>query len=110
MEANANLQTHVCKPRDRILHRQSGQTTPNGVILMGPRRTKERHDAVALYLVDDTVVAMNSILHQIEHRLQALHRKLGITQALDQAWQIADIQKKHQKAFAFGDLSSERGE
>ena len=49
------------------------------------RRAKQRHDSVALYLVDDAVVAMNGILHEVEHRLETPHRQLGIAEAIDQA-------------------------
>ena len=85
VKADADLHARVREPRDRVLHRQSGETAANGMVLVRTRRAEQRHDSVALYLVDDAVVAMNGILHEVEHRLETPHRQLGIAEAIDQA-------------------------
>jgi hypothetical protein len=110
MDADTDLQARVCKPRNRILHGQSSQTTTNGMILMRSRRAENRHHAIALYLVDDTVVAMNGILHEVEHRLQTPHAQFRIAQAVNQTRGISDVRKQQCEAFAFPAFSAERPE
>src|ERR1700687_772679 len=80
------------------------------MILVRPRRTEERHDAVALYLVDDAVVAMNGILQDASPRLQPPHRQFRITQAIDQARRISDVRKQHRKAFPLAAFGAQRAE
>ena len=110
VEADADLQARVGEPRDRVLHRQRRQAAADGMILMRSRRAEQRHDAIALYLVDDTVVAMNGILHEIEHGLQAAHAQFGIAEAVDQAGRIADVGEKYGEAFTFPALRAQRPE
>ena len=77
---------------------------------MRPRRAEQRHDAIALYLVDDAVVAMNGILHESEHGLQTPHAEFGVAQAIDQAGRIADVGEQHREAFALSALAAERAQ
>ena len=65
VETNSDLQARVTKPCDRVLHGQRCQASANGMVLMGAWCAEKRHDTVALYFVDDTVVAMDGILHEI---------------------------------------------
>jgi hypothetical protein len=78
MEADTDPQIGIVKPRNCVLHGQSCQATANGMIFTRSWRPKKCHDAVTLYFVDDTVVAMNGILHKNEHRLQASHAQFRI--------------------------------
>jgi hypothetical protein len=78
VQADTDLQADVVKPRNRVLHGQSCKATANGMILTRSWRAKQRHDTIALYFVDDTVIAMNGILHEIEHRLQTPHAQFRI--------------------------------
>ena len=94
MEADANLQARVCKSCDRVLHGQRSQTAPNGMVFTRSRRAEQRHDAITLYFVDDTVIAMNCILHEVEHRLQTPHAQFGIAQAINQTRRISDVREE----------------
>ena len=79
MKADTDLQTRVSEPRHRVLHGQSSQTASYGMILVRSRRAEKRHDAIALYLVDNAIVAMDGILHEVEHGLQTAHTRFGIS-------------------------------
>ena len=48
------------------------------MILVGERRTEQRHDAVAHHLVDRALVVMDRLHHAFEHRIEDLARLLGI--------------------------------
>ena len=80
------------------------------MILVRLRRAEQRHDAVALNLVDDAVVAMNGILHEVEHRLQAPHRQFRIAKTIDQARRISDIRKQQRLGFALAAFGAQRAE
>ena len=69
---------------------------------------KKCHHAIALDLVDNAVVAMNSILHEIKHGLKTPHAQFGIAQTIDQTRRISDVRKKYSKAFAFSALGAQR--
>ena len=45
---------------------------PHRVVLMGQRRTEQRHDAVAHHLVHGALVAVDSFHHAFEHRVEEL--------------------------------------
>jgi ribosomal protein L27 len=94
MKADTDLQTRISEPRDRILHGQSGQTATNGMILVRARGTEKRHHAIALYLVDDTVVAMNGILHEVKHGLEPSHAQFRIAEAVNQTRRISDVSEE----------------
>ncbi|MGY4253150.1 hypothetical protein ACVI1L_000218 [Bradyrhizobium sp. USDA 4516] len=98
VDADADLHIDVMQALDVILHRQRRETAPNGVILMRLRGAEHRHDAVALGLVDDAAVAVNRLVHQVEHRLQAPHAQFGISEAIDDARRVADISEKDREA------------
>ena len=61
-----------------LLHSERRVAGSDGVILVGHRRTEERHYAVAHDLVDDALVTVNSLHHQFEHRIQNLPRLLRV--------------------------------
>ena len=110
MDADADLQARVRKPRDRVLHRQGREAAADGMVLMRPRRAEQRHHAIALDLVDDTVVAMDGVLHEIEHGLEKAHPQFGIAQAIDQTGRIADVGEKDGEAFAFPAFAAQRAQ
>jgi hypothetical protein len=60
------------------LHAERGITRPHGVILMGDRRAKEPHDAVAHHLVHRTLVMMDRLHHTLDHGIEDLARLFGI--------------------------------
>src|SRR5579871_2027468 len=78
------------------------------MVFMRPRRSEQRHDAVALDLVDDAVIAMHRLFHEIEHGLEPLHPEFGIAQAVDQAGRVSDVGKQQRQILAFTALGAER--
>jgi hypothetical protein len=51
---------------------------PHGVVLVGQRRAKERHDAIAHDLVDGSFVVMYSGHHALQHRVENRPRLFGV--------------------------------
>ncbi len=66
-------------PAQGGLHVERGVAGPHGVILVGDRRTEQRHDPVAHHLVDGALVAVDGLHHPLEDRVEELPRLLGIT-------------------------------
>ena len=85
VNAYTYLQIRIAKTCDSILHCQSREAATDGVILMRLRGTEERHDPVALRLVDDAFIARNGFLHEVQNRLEPLHAYFGIAQTIDEA-------------------------
>jgi hypothetical protein len=104
MKANPDLQARVFEPCNRILHGERREAAANRVILMGVRCAEQRHHSIALDPVDDAVVAMHGLLHQVEHRFQAPHAQFRIAQAVDQAGRIADVGEEDGQALALAAL------
>ena len=48
------------------------------MILVGERRAKQRHDAVAHHLVHRALVAVHGLHHALEHGVEELARLLGV--------------------------------
>jgi hypothetical protein len=63
---------------DRALHVKGRVAGPHGVILVGERRAKQRHDPVAHHLIDRALVAVHGFHHPLEHRVEELPRLLGV--------------------------------
>ncbi len=61
-----------------FLHPESGVARPQGMILMGDRRTEEGHDPVAHHLVDGALEAMDGLHHQFEDGIEDRARILRI--------------------------------
>ena len=59
-------------PLHRVLHGQGRVARPHGVILMGDRRPKQRHDAVAHDLVDGALIAVHGRHHAFQHGVEEL--------------------------------------
>jgi hypothetical protein len=85
-EPHADLDGHAVRAedtlgvlRDRLLHPQRRVARPDCVVLVGQRRSEERHDPVAHDLVDGALVAVDGLHHPFEHRIEQLPRLLGIT-------------------------------
>jgi hypothetical protein len=57
-----------------LVHPQRGVAGAHGVVLMGERRTEQRHDPVAHDLVDSTLVVVHCFHHAFEHRVEDLAR------------------------------------
>ena len=62
--------------------------------------SEKSHHLVALNLVHNAVVAMNSFLHNVQYRLHAPHRLLGVNRR-NQPSGIPDIGEQHRQAFSF---------
>ena len=52
------------------LHGQSGVTGAHGVVLVGNRGAKERHDTIAHDLVDRAFVAVDGVHHALQGGIQ----------------------------------------
>ena len=79
---------------DGLLHGQGGVTGPHGVVLVGQRRPKQGHDAVAHDLVHRAFVAVHGRHQALQHRVEELPGLLGI--ALGQEFHRAlEIGKQH---------------
>ena len=64
--------------RDGLLHSEGRITRSYGVILMGERRTEERHDPVAHNPVHRAFITMDGLDHAFDHRVEKLLSVLGI--------------------------------
>jgi hypothetical protein len=58
----------VC-PEGR-LHRQGRIARPDGMIFMGNRRPKQRHNAIAHDLVDGPLIPMHRCHHPFQYRIE----------------------------------------
>ena len=69
------------------------------MVLMGDRRPKQRHDAVAHDLVHGALVAVHGVHHALQHRVEELARLLGIAvgQQLHRAFEVG---KQHRDLLA----------
>ena len=63
---------------DGFLHPQGRVTRPHGVVLVGDRRSEERHDAIAHHLIDRAFVVMDGVHHALDHGIENLSRFLGV--------------------------------
>ena len=61
-----------------LLHPEGGIAGPHRVVFMGERRSEQRHNAVAHYLIDGALVVMDGVHHQREDWIDELARVLGI--------------------------------
>ena len=108
MNADADLQIRIADAFDAFLHGESSETTADGVILVRLRGAEQRHDAVALRLVDDAVVADHGLVHGIEDGLQPLHADFGIAKQVHQPGRVADISKQYRQALALAALGAQQ--
>ena len=107
VQPDPDLQAGVAQPGNRGVHGQRGQASAHGVIFVRTRRPEQRHDAVALHLVDQPVVAMNRIAHGIEHRLDPAHRAFGV-HARDQAGGIPYVGEQHGEPLVLAAAGAQR--
>ena len=77
---------------DILLHPERGITGADRVVLVGERRTEERHDPVAHHLVHGALVAVDRLHHPFEDRVEKLARLLRITvgEQLHRALQVGE--------------------
>src|SRR5581483_320958 len=108
MHPDADLQIRIVDPLDAVLHGDSGKATAHGVIFVRLRRAEQRHDAVALRLVDDAVIAEHGFVHELEDGLQPLHAEFGITEGVHQSGRVADVRKQYRQTLALSALGGER--
>ena len=107
---HAGRSAHVLGvPLHRLLHPQRGVARPHRVILVGERRAEERHDAVAHYLVDSALVAMDRLHHPLEHGVEELARLLGIAVG-EQLHRALEVGEEHRHLLALAFEGGLRGE
>ena len=85
---------------DGLLHGERRIAGPHGMIFMGNRRPKQRHNAIAHDLVHGPFVAVHGRHHALQHRVEELARLLGVAvgQQLHRAFEIG---KEHRDLLAF---------
>ncbi len=88
-------------PIDRFLHPERGIARADGVVFVRERRAERRHDSVAHHLVHRALVAVHSVHHVGEDRVEDLARFLGIAvgEQLHGALEIGE-QNRHVLALA----------
>ena len=101
VEANAALQNHAMraahflgiggKPR---LHGQGRIAGPDGVILVGNRRPKEGHNAIAQHLVHGAFIAVHRVHHGVQSGIEELLGDFGVETA-DELQRVFEIRKQH---------------
>jgi hypothetical protein len=87
---------------ERLLHPEGGIAGAHGVVLVGQRRTEQRHDPVAHHLVHRALVAVNGLHHAFEHGVEDLAGFLGIAvgEQLHRALEVGE-EDGHLLALAF---------
>ena len=75
MQANSNDDACIARRAHALLHLEGRVYRTHGIVLVRDRRTEQGHDAVALYSIDRTLIAVNGIDHRIQRRAQP---QLGI--------------------------------
>ena len=83
----------------RRLHGQGRVAGPHGMVFMGQRGPKQRHDAVAHDLVHRALVAVHGGHHALQHRVEELAGLFGIAvgQQLHRAFEVG---KQHRDLLA----------
>ncbi len=86
VQPDADLDRYAVRAQELTLQRGEARLHPErrvarayGVVLEGERRAEERHDAIAHHLVHGALVAVDSLHHPLEHRIDQLPSLLGIT-------------------------------
>jgi hypothetical protein len=98
-----------CIPLHRLLHPERRIARPHRVVLVGEGRAEERHDAVAHYLVDSALVAMDGLHHQLEHGVEELARLLGVAVG-EQLHRPFEVGEEHSHLLALAFEGGLRGE
>jgi hypothetical protein len=91
------------------LHGQGGVAGAHRVILVGDRRPEKRHDAVPHSLVDGAFIAVHSVHHDVQRRVQELPGLFWI-QPLDQLGGALEVGKEHRHLLALAFQDSPGGE
>jgi hypothetical protein len=100
LERRSALATQAfAQASDLFLEPQGGVERALRMILMGNRRPEESKDTVAGGLNDVAVVAMHSIDHQLENRIDDGSRFFGI-QILLEAGGVYDVDEERRDEFA----------
>ena len=101
VEADADLQGHTMGAvhlrsilTQGRLHGESRITGPQGVILVGQGRPKERHQTVAQHLVHGARVVVYGVHHTLESRVQELLGRFRI-EGTNEGQGVGDIGKEH---------------
>jgi hypothetical protein len=79
---------------ERRLHGERRVTGPYGVVLVGNRGAKERHNAVAQHLVHGAFVAVHCVHHGVQGGIQKLLGGFGVEVA-DERQRVFEIRKQH---------------
>ncbi len=69
------------------------------MVFMGDRRSEQRHNAVPQHLVHRALVAMDSLHHDMDCRLQELLSGFGV-EVLDQLGRVLDVGEKDSNLLA----------
>jgi hypothetical protein len=90
VEADAALQSHAMGAAhflrivtERRLHGERRVTGPEGVILVGNGRPKERHNTVAQHLVHGAFIAMHRVHHGVQGGIRSCWAASGVQVADD---------------------------
>ena len=78
VQADANGDVGFSCRAHRALHLERRVDRAHRVILVGERRSEQRHDPVALHFIDRALVAMDGIDHHFQRRPQTPLGLLGI--------------------------------
>ena len=70
VQANPNGDICIACRANALLHLERRVGGTHGIVLVRNRRTEQRHDAVALYPIDRTLIAVDGIDHRIQRRAQ----------------------------------------
>ena len=83
----------------RGLHGQGGVAGAHGVVLMGQRGAKQRHDAIAHDLVDRAFIAVHGVHHAFQRRVEELPGLLGVAVG-EQLHRALEVGKQHRDLLA----------
>ena len=93
----------------RRLHGQGGIAGPYGMVFMGDRCPKDRHDAVPKDLIHRAFKAVDGFHHDMDGRVEEL---LGVfwVKVADQLGRVFDVGKQHGDLLAFAFQGTPGGE
>ena len=116
VEPHADLEGHPLRAehtlrvlRHRLLHPERRVARPHGVVLVGERRSEERHDPIAHHLVDRALVAVDGLHHPFEDRVEELPGLLGVP-VREQLHRALEVGEEHGDLLALAFEGGLRGE
>ncbi|HWC04162.1 MAG TPA: hypothetical protein VHF87_15500 [Methylomirabilota bacterium] len=91
------------------LHVDRGVAGPHGVVFVGDRCSKQRHDPVAHHLVHRAFVAVDRLHHPLEHGVEKLAGLLGVTVG-EQLHRALEVREQHRDLLALPFQRAPRGQ